>query len=1807
MRKLLLLLVAFLTVLSIHTKAQTTVTVGTNASTVNYFPNYYLYDYTYSQTIYTAVELTGASAPTPGYINKIRYYAGTTAATTNWKDWVIYLGNTTKEGFSGTADFIPPTSMTEVFNGVIDASTTANSWLEITLTTPFLWDGASNLVVAIDENTPTYGNSPTWKGYTLAPSSGSKGIYFYQDATDVLPASPSASSSGAVNLVAQIQFEMSSATPCSGMPTAGSATSSVLNGCSGTPFNLSLTGQTQASGLAFQWQSGATATGPWANISGANTLNYSTSQTANTWYRCRVSCGTDTANSDAVEVITPALVGGTYTIDNALPTGGGNFASFADALSYIACGINAPVVFNVASGSGPYLERLVLNHINGASATNTITFNGNGATLQYSATGAADRVGIHLNGADHIIIDSLIIDGSAGAQAWGIVLTNQADSNIIRKSTINVGMALATSNFAGIVINGSTTGTASAGNNGNGNLIENNTIIGGYYGMYLYGSSTLNTNNNNNRIINNSLQDFYYYGVYAIYQSSGFVVSKNEISRPTRPAVPTSAYGIYVSTGSVGVLIEKNRINNMFGGIPSSTNACYGIGIATDGTITNPTRVENNAIYNLGGNGTLYGLYNSGGDYMKAYHNTISLDNVAATAGTTYGFYQVTNVPGIEFKNNIVNITRGGSGVKYCIYKSTAATPIVSNNNVLYVNSLGGGAQNIGYQTSAQATLLDWQTASSQDASSLSVDPLFTDPTTGNYLFTESSIDDKGAAVGVLTDILDSSRSVTTPDPGAWEVPPVMGIDIKPDELVSPIVNAQGCYNTETLTVKVTNNGTQDINFTTNQLTVTVNVTGAATASYSAIVNTGSLLAGASQNITMTTPSATLDMSVAGVYNFAIETNLVGDINPINNTTSNTREKIALSGGTATLSQHDLCVSGIPPTLSATTVTGYTGVQWQSSTTTGTGFTDIVGADTITYTLPSIPLTAMYYRLVATCGTSTNNSTEDSVTVNDPQLASTTPGSRCGTGTVDLAATATSGYTVNWYADSTGGSALASGNTFTTPIIAATTTFYAAASTGPGGPSTVQIGNGTSTSTSYESPYYHLYGNKLSQYLFLASELTAEGMTAGNINSIAFDVVVPGTTYNNFSIALKGTSASAMTSSLESGLSTVYTSASETPVAGINTYTFNVPFVWDGVSNVIVQVCWGNNNSGGTNTSVKYNTTAFASNAYYRVDGSMPVDFCSSPTATSTTSNRPNAVFGFSNVCEGIRTPVIATVNTAPAITVTATNDSICLGSSTTLNVSSSNSNYTYTWSPISATGASATVNPTENSKYFVNAYDAGTTCAQIDSITIVVNPVPSAVTVVPSASTICANTDPAISLTITGGTIGGNAAIGNGIVQNGTNSTTNMPPYGNYYTGNKHQILITAAELTAAGLLPNSNITELAFDVISSASGTSYKDFVIKIGHTGVTGLTTTFEPSPSLEVFNSSLYTPSPGWSTHPFTTPFVWDGTSNILVETYFSNCGLTTTTCSGTTCSGSEYTTNAVINQTTTSFVSHSFYYSDGESCNIGSTATASTAVSVRPNIQFAYSIPTNVTWSPTTELFTDAAATIPYTGTAESVVYAKPTVTRTYTATATTTDGCSATGDQTIVSDCSVPVTFTSFTGKKEGSINILNWTTATEINNLGYELQRSADGRSYSKIDFISTKAINGNSNTPLSYTYQDLKPLTGNNYYRLKQLDKDGKTHYSNVVNLKGDKATQVNITGVYPNPTRNTLNVSIASPSVEKVSIVITDISGKVLIQQSVVLNSGDNVQTLDVSNLSQGTYLIKTICNNGCESAVIKFAKY
>ncbi len=188
-----------------------------------------------------------------------------------------------------------------------------------------------------------------------------------------------------------------------------------------------------------------------------------------------------------------------------------------------------------------------------------------------------------------------------------------------------------------------------------------------------------------------------------------------------------------------------------------------------------------------------------------------------------------------------------------------------------------------------------------------------------------------------------------------------------------------------------------------------------------------------------------------------------------------------------------------------------------------------------------------------------------------------------------------------------------------------------------------------------------------------------------------------------------------------------------------------------------------------------------------------------------------------------------------------------------------------------------------------------------------------------------------------------------------------------------------------------------------------------------------------------------------------------------------------------------------------------------------------------------------------------------------------------------------------------PVTFNNFSGTKQNAINNLTWTTSTEQNNAGFYLERSADGKNFSSLEFIASKAVNGNSNSSLTYVFPDTKPLKGDNYYRLKQVDKDGKSAFSSIVLLRADKKGDLQISSIYPNPVKSEANLVITAPASDKISIAVVDMAGKLITQLNTQVVSGDNMIKLNTSGLASGTYSVKVICSNGCEAAPVKMVKF
>ncbi|WP_191967962.1 T9SS type A sorting domain-containing protein [Rhizosphaericola mali] len=122
------------------------------------------------------------------------------------------------------------------------------------------------------------------------------------------------------------------------------------------------------------------------------------------------------------------------------------------------------------------------------------------------------------------------------------------------------------------------------------------------------------------------------------------------------------------------------------------------------------------------------------------------------------------------------------------------------------------------------------------------------------------------------------------------------------------------------------------------------------------------------------------------------------------------------------------------------------------------------------------------------------------------------------------------------------------------------------------------------------------------------------------------------------------------------------------------------------------------------------------------------------------------------------------------------------------------------------------------------------------------------------------------------------------------------------------------------------------------------------------------------------------------------------------------------------------------------------------------------------------------------------------------------------------------------SSTALPIRLLSFTVTENNTSNILNWQTAVETNNNYFVIEKSTDGNNF---DSIGTVKGAGNSDQTLSYSYTDDEPVSGTNYYRLKQVDFDGNYTYSSIASIYYSGIVSSMDISIYPNPGKGTINI--------------------------------------------------------------------
>ncbi len=161
----------------------------------------------------------------------------------------------------------------------------------------------------------------------------------------------------------------------------------------------------------------------------------------------------------------------------------------------------------------------------------------------------------------------------------------------------------------------------------------------------------------------------------------------------------------------------------------------------------------------------------------------------------------------------------------------------------------------------------------------------------------------------------------------------------------------------------------------------------------------------------------------------------------------------------------------------------------------------------------------------------------------------------------------------------------------------------------------------------------------------------------------------------------------------------------------------------------------------------------------------------------------------------------------------------------------------------------------------------------------------------------------------------------------------------------------------------------------------------------------------------------------------------------------------------------------------------------------------------------------------------------------------------------------------------LPVKLISFESVLDNGKVILNWATATEINNDRFEIERSNDGKTWK---VVGTVKGNGNSSSIIDYTYTDNPGLlSGNIYYRLHQIDFNGETEYGPISVVHNNK--KENVGKVYPNPANSQINISLQSDNYQ---LSILDQSGKLMVSKQI----DTDLATIDSKEFPSGIYFVK-----------------
>jgi PKD repeat protein len=437
---------------------------------------------------------------------------------------------------------------------------------------------------------------------------------------------------------------------------------------------------------------------------------------------------------------------------NGLYTIGGTTPDFPDIITAINAlnfaGVCGPTTFDIRTGT--YFDQFDLGQVIGTNATNTVTFRSedghrDSVIIDYGAGGYSNNYVVLMDDADYIHFESMTLRNSGSSYGRVFDIQGGSDHNVIYDCAIITQANASSSSYIAVIYSGNS--------NDEYNTFDGNSIVGGSYAAYWYGSG--NTSLEKGTVFtNNELVDNYYYGMRIAYQDA-VNVSHNRLHGASTYSYRYGLYFYYCDKGSVIThnSIESNATSYYV--YPFYLYYC-------DASASDRGLVANNIITagNSSFTSTNYGMYVYNSGYQDIYNNSVSI----VSGGTSSRALYLYNGGANNVKNN--SFTNFGTGYAAYVYGTYSINEMDNNN--LY----SGGSNLAYYDNGNTATFADWQTASGFDANGVNVNP-------GYYSefdlhVCSDSLNNAGTPLALVTDDIDGQvRSASTPDIGADEFAPL--------------------------------------------------------------------------------------------------------------------------------------------------------------------------------------------------------------------------------------------------------------------------------------------------------------------------------------------------------------------------------------------------------------------------------------------------------------------------------------------------------------------------------------------------------------------------------------------------------------------------------------------------------------------------------------------------------------------------------------------------------------------------------------------------------------------------------------------------------------------------------------------------------------------------------------------------------------------------------------------------------------------------------------------------------------------------